>query len=361
MNKLNIILVIKSLAGGGAEKVLTLLAHGFIKAGHSVTLITYESTKKDVYILNPNVKRIDLSEKWLKGNVVSKNISLLNSLRNNIKSSNADVVISFVHMVNIRTLISCIGLNIPIVVTEHCDPSKSSLNNTWRLIRKLAYPFSSKLIGVSEGVTDKFTWLKKRQTIYNPVEIDKVEKESNSKRLILGSMGRLTYQKGYNRLIKYFSVVAEEFPEWDLVIYGEGDLRTQLKQQIIDLKLTERIFLPGFHQNSKEALTNLELFVITSHFEGFCLVIVEAMAQKVPVISFDCPSGPAELIENNVNGSLIAADDEESMINQMRQLMLNKSERERLAEAGHTSINRFSLPEIINEWEGLFKEIIDEK
>ena len=162
---MKITLVIKSLTGGGAEKVLVLLAAGFQNKGHEVSIVTMSGEQTDAYTLAPGIHRDDIQHLINTSSPIIKNWTLIRALRSAIKLTTPDVVISFVHMVNIRTIISLYGANIPVIVSEHTDPHLAKLSFFWKSLRRLLYPLAKKLVCVSQGVATGFHWSKNLNVI----------------------------------------------------------------------------------------------------------------------------------------------------------------------------------------------------
>lgn len=358
---MRIVLVVKSLVGGGAEKVLVLLAKGFQAKGHEVFVITMSGKQSDVYTLSAGINRIDIAKDISKSNPILKNWSLINALRSAVKLSEPDVVVSFVHLVNVRTIIALFGVDIPIVVSEHTDSRLARLPFFWRVMRRLVYPFADTLVCVSEGVAKGFYWSKSLQVIYNPIELPSnrdINKKASLEVKLLGGMGRFHYAKGFDLLIDAFGKISDMYPYCNLIIYGDGAERRSLEQKVRELGLNHRISLPGFTCNPGERLSELDLFVVSSRWEGFCLVLVEALAQGVPCISFNCPSGPSEIIKNDYNGYLIEPNNIEALADSISLLINDVNRRESYIKNGYETVGKFGLDEIVGQWEILLHGLI---
>lgn len=360
--------VIQSLVGGGAERVLVLLANGLAGRGHNVSVITIRPEAEDAYVLDHDVRRISLHESLRtesRQTALGKNVSLLRAMRKVLKSMQPEAVISFIHMLNIRTILALMGTHIPLVVTEHTDPARSNLGAPWRIIRRMLYPQATRLVSVSRGVDNGFSWLPiaRRRVIYNPIMkpavSDSGAHELNSPRRnsTIVAMGRLAYPKGFDLLIDAFATVSPRHPDWRLVILGEGEERTRLEAQVETRNLSDKVSLPGFVSAPSEILMNSDLFVVSSRWEGFCLALGEAMAAGLPVISFDCPSGPAELICDGENGLLVEPENVDQLAHAMTRLMADSPLRAELGAQARKSIQRFDIEPILDQWEALLKSL----
>jgi glycosyltransferase involved in cell wall biosynthesis len=172
---------------------------------------------------------------------------------------------------------------------------------------------------------------------------------SKSRKTVIG-LGSLRHVKGFDRLIEAFGKLSAEYPDWDLVIYGEGPCRAELEEQIQKLRIADRVRLPGVTRESHARLCEADLFVLCSRSEGFPNALAEAMACGLPVVSFDCISGPRELIRDGVDGILVPADDVVRLKESMDRLMADPVARERLARKAPEVTERFSPEKVFGKW-----------
>ena len=171
------------------------------------------------------------------------------------------------------------------------------------------------------------------------------------------TMGRLHRVKGHDMLIDAFSRIAKDFPKWDLWIHGDGRARKALTSQIHSLNLDDRIFLPGTTTEVGARLCEADLFVLPSRAEGFPNALAEAMGAGLPVVSFDCASGPSELIRDGVDGRLVPASDVATLSKTMAELMGSVAERRRLASRAPEVRDRFSPERILGLWEAVLSHL----
>jgi glycosyltransferase involved in cell wall biosynthesis len=147
-------------------------------------------------------------------------------------------------------------------------------------------------------------------------------------------MGRLHPQKGFDLLLEAFSRIKDQYPDWSLTILGDGPLREQIESLRDELGLKGRVHLPGAVKNPHQVLKQAELFVLSSRREGFSLALLDAMSYGLPVVAFDCRSGPREIIRDGVDGVLVPPEDVGAMAEALGRLMSDESERNRLAFNG---------------------------
>lgn len=176
-----------------------------------------------------------------------------------------------------------------------------------------------------------------------------------NKKLI--SIGRLHFQKNYESLIRIFSIVHKRFPDWKLDIYGDGSDKQRLQNQIDDLELTETVVLKGNTKNVKEVLLDASCFVLSSHWEGMPLVMIEAMTCGLPIIAYDCPSGPRDLITDGENGYLIPYGDETAFASKVMELIENDNLRMRLGTEAKAKSELYAIDRIMSIWQDLFESL----
>ncbi|MCC0177426.1 glycosyltransferase family 4 protein [Waterburya agarophytonicola K14] len=370
---MKITLVTPSLFCGGAERVVVSLAEGFQLQGHQVTVITGTEKDTDFYQLPPGVKRIALGIMGVSKNpldAIKSNLQRVSALRKAIKLSEPDIVMAHLTETNILTVLATLKTKYPVLITEHCDPNLISYGKFWETLRRFVYPFATKLVSVSQGVEDYFTWLpkSKKEVVYNPFFVSKnasseieIPTGVHSDRKWIMSMGRLTNQKGFDILLKAFAKVAPRYPDWQLIILGEGELRRELEELKAELNLGEQVVLPGRVKNPFLLMERAQFFVMSSRFEGFPMAHGEAMLCGLPVIATDCPSGPRELVRDGVDGILIPNQDEVALTKAIERLITNPEEREHFAKSAPEVGTRFSLEKIIQGWTDLSQKAILEK
>ena len=173
--------------------------------------------------------------------------------------------------------------------------------------------------------------------------------------------GRLTYQKNAASLIRAFSVVTKRFPEWSLDIFGDGEEREYLSSLIADLGLFENVHLMGNCSKIQDILPRYSLFALSSRFEGFGLVLVEALSCGLPVVSYACPCGPKDIVRDGIDGFLVPEGDETLLAERICQLIEDDNLRRKMGAAARERAKDFSLEKVIPMWTSLFEELIKEK
>lgn len=367
---MKITLVISSLSCGGAERVLVSMAKGFIDRGHNVTVVTLSEKDHDFYVLPSDCTRIALGVLKQSANLaeaIANNIKRIAVIRQAIESSTPDVVISFLRITNVTTIIALLGTKHPVIVTEHNDARVFSYGVLWETLRRMTYPLCSCVVSVSQGVDLGFASLpeSKRAVIYNPIivkdsgDADELPTTINQDKQWLVSMGRLTEQKGFDLLLQAFAKIAPNYPDWQLLILGRGELRSQLSEMRDNLGLSEQVIFTGALSNPFAVLKQAKLFVMASRNEGFPMAHGEALACGLPVVCTDCPSGPGEMIRQDVDGLLVPNGDVTGLATAMADLMSDESRRDNLAARAPEVLDRFGIAAIVKEWESLIHKLME--
>jgi glycosyltransferase involved in cell wall biosynthesis len=177
----------------------------------------------------------------------------------------------------------------------------------------------------------------------------------DAKRLV--AAGRLTSQKGFDLLIKAFAIVHAKHPDWTLTIFGAGPWQKRLTDQRDSLGLTGTVHLPGVSRTLDRELAASSLFVLSSRAEGLPMVLLEAMSTGLPVVAFDCPTGPAEVIEHGITGMLVPPKDVTGLATALVELIEDSDRRRAMGAAAFESSRRYFMPSIRDSWERLFGEI----
>jgi glycosyltransferase involved in cell wall biosynthesis len=286
------------------------------------------------------------------------------ALRRAIRDSRPDVVVSFIDRVNVLTLMATPGLSLPVVVSERTAPNVYDLGWTWKALRHWLYPRAAALVAQTAAALRYFPPARGRvdRVIPNPVIGGEIRAEpprpARAPYRVLG-MGRLGPEKGFDRLLAAFAQVAPQFLDWELEIWGEGPERPRLERHLSDLGLGTRARLPGITRDPMEVMRSVDLFVLSSRFEGFPNVLCEAMARGLPVISYDCPSGPREIVRHEIDGLLVPPEGGVNALSAaLARLMGDPAERLRLAARAPGVADRFALDRVMGLWDELLANVV---
>ncbi len=334
-----IAIICDSLARGGAERNCIYLAKYFVSKGHKVTIVTAYKNKEE-YELPEGIERVILLPPGKRYNSIVKILKLNLKLSNVLKTNKADAAVIMGTPMCLYSAIPCFLKRVRFIVSERNDPNSFDGKKSTKIISRLLMRLANAFVFQTKDAKAFYSKaLKNRgEVIPNPLLHPNLPQEYEGEReKVLVSAGRLVEQKNQALLIDAFSEIYKDYPEYKLIIYGEGPLRERLEAQIEKLGLSESVLLPGNYEDVLERMKKAAMFVFPSNFEGMPNALIEAMAIGLPCISTDCPcGGPRELIQNHKNGILVPVKDYEGLVNAIREL-LNDSES--AAKIGHEAVS----------------------
>ena len=366
---------------GGVERVLTLKANYFAEHfGYDITIILTEGKDKPLfYPLSDRIKIVNLDdnfeELWTcsfvkkvfvylsKQRIFKKrltaelmrirpdiSVSLLRreiNFINDIKDGSKKIGELHVNRANYRNF-------------EEGDANfiKNLFAKFWMCSLVSHLKQLDKFIVLTEEDKASWTELSNVEVIPDPLAFDITEVSPlKAKRVI--AVGRYVYQKGFDLLLQAWAKIEKQFPDWELAIYGMGDRSSyeNLAQQLgINMN---RCHLNGSTQNIKKEYLESSLFVFSSRFEGFGMVLIEAMACGLPVVSFDCPCGPKDIVSHDEDGLLVPSGDIDKLANAMSQLMDSYELRHQMAKNAICNVRRFQIDEIADRCQLLFEDVLN--
>ena len=352
---MKILFFVSSLNAGGAERVATTLANAWARRGDDVVLVpTYLTRHTSFYPVDDDVTLTWLADS--PGHALSRFVPGLGKwlqIRRLIKATRPDVVISFLTNVNVNVLIASMGLNVPVIVSERTNPVYSQ--NTGKLLqflRRVTYPRARFVIMQTQASVEPFKALvpgvsdvlvvphplppamsavapshDSSASSDSPPSHDMLAQPSaqpvNIPNRQIVAMGRLVATKQFDVLIKAFGQLAPEHPDWRLTLWGEGPLRSTLEQKIADMGLNGRVTLAGRTSDPWQALSQADIFAMTSRVEGFPNVLLEAGAIQCPIICSDI-TGNKELVSHQESGLVYPVGDVEALKEAMEFAFIKK-------------------------------------
>ena len=368
---MKLLIYLYSLNGGGAERVSVNLANYWAAQGWAVTIATIESTSGDFYQVDPRVERIGFCLDGESGNLLhalAGNVARIRALRKLILQTRPDAVLSMMTESNVLLSLACRGLpQVRAIGSERSYPGHVSLNPIWSLLRRIHYGGLHAVVAQTSEcaawilqhtrarqapvIPNSAAWpLPEQSPVVTPDEACRP-----GRRILLGA-GRLIEGKNFAVLIEVFARMAARHPDWDLVILGKGPLHDDLRRQAEAAGLGGRVFLPGLVGNPGDWYARADLYVMTSRLEGFPNTLVEALAHGVPVVSYDCDTGPRDIIRHGTDGLLIPMDDEQALHDALNDVMRDRALRRKLAARAGEARERFSIERVAGMWESLFMQ-----
>jgi glycosyltransferase involved in cell wall biosynthesis len=357
-----IALILPGLGAGGTERVVNVLANAWARRGWAVTVACFEPPGTPAYYpFDPRVTLHRLGAPAPARPRLRAPLRVpqrIGALRRALRAAKPELVISFLARTNVMTLIATAGLGLRVVVSERNNPELQTFGPIWGGLRRLLYPHAHGLVTMTAGALAVFPRAVRRRgrVIVNPVELPpgwRARRGGN----VLAAVGRLVPQKGFDLLLEAFARVAAERPAWRLVIWGEGEERARLERQRDALGLAGRVELPGITTTPGAWVETADAFVLSSRFEGWGIVLTEAMAAGLPVVSFDCEFGPRDMVEDGVDGLLVPREDVAALARALGALLGDAELRERLGARARISARRFAPDQVVAAWEALVREV----
>ncbi len=380
---MRITMVIGGLTGGGAERVCVNLANAWVSRSHRVTILTVaQNSFAAAYAIDSQVERRDIgwprfanSQELNAASIAPvlrgieqagcpellEQITLIVMLRQAILATSPDVVVSHIDLTNLRVLAAMPETGVPVIACEHTDTTQISLGR-WQKARDKLYRRAFAVVASHPTSAD---WFTRRGAaaiaIPNPLVAPpslRLERngepssrfEQSRERRRLVTLARLSPEKRLDLLVRAFARVAQDFPEWDLEIYGEGPSRTFLARLIAELA-PRRVHLCGFVKDPYAILGSADLFVSSSWVEGFGNAIWEALACGVPVVAMDGGAAVRTLVRDGVDGLIVSANKE--LVPALVSLMGDDAARKTLAARAPEVLKRFSIESSLLAWDAL--------
>lgn len=357
--EMRILFYINTLNTGGAERVLANLANSFDEDKNDVLLVTSFPTKYE-YKLNDKIKRYNLDKSKHLGRI-RKNIERILALRMIIKKENPDIVVSFMAEANARSILATIGRRTKCLISVRNDPRREYSGILGKMVGKLLLPLADGCVFQTE---DARLWFPKKlqnksMIIYNAVKKEFFLQDRQPVENLIVTCGRLEIQKNHKNLINAFYGVLKEIEDARLYIYGEGKERDNLEKFITDLGMEGKIVLKGVVSNVPKVLSEADLFVLSSDYEGMPNALLEALVMGIPSISTDCPcGGPRMLIEDGKDGILVKVGSSEELKNAMLNVLRNSSKKNELSKNAKNKASIFQPEKIYTEWKSYIEDIL---
>ena len=365
MQKISIAFIIPVLCGGGAERVIVELAGAFAAQGHAVSLITFKGGAEDAYAVGPGVSRLFIEDA---GPVEARGdadweLENVRQLRGALRASGCEVAVSFLARMNMRTLLAARGTGIPVIVSERVDPRRMPLLEAEEILRRDLYPEAATLVVQTERIAGEWGEAvaprKRIAVIPNMLRRLPLSRQAPPfPQPYVAAAGRLTAQKGFDLLVDAFADVAAQIPGLRLVVAGEGEDREKLLRRARDKGIAGLVHFPGFLSNPGPLFSHARMVVLSSRFEGFPNVLLEAMALGRPVVATDCPTGPREIIRHGEDGLLVENGNARALGQAMLELGRSARMRSRMGKAAALNARRFSPEAVFKCWSALVEAVL---
>jgi len=358
---MKIIFVVDQMREGGAERVIAGLSNEMTIYKHELYIVMLnENEARSHYIVNENVKLIPIKSVYNKNNPIKKVLLL----KKCIIEIRPDIVISFLHHINIYTDLAITGLKIPHIVSERNDPKRRPEGRFMRILRNYVFWKSDGCVFQTNNAKHFFSKsIQIKSTIIpNPIILMHSPNTTNKREKMITAVGRLVPQKNYNMMLNAFSLFSERNQGYKLIICGEGYYRSNIEKLIMDLNLCDNVSLVGQVANPHEIIYSSAVFALSSDYEGMPNALMEAMALGVPSVSTDCPSGgPSELIINNENGILVPVGNEQAMADAFDKIVNHPEFADKISKKAKELYEFYSVKKITQKWLNYIMKIINQR
>ncbi len=343
---------------GGTEKVACQIMNG-LTAQYDISVISLTHSSEEMfYPLNSGIKKVALFDSNPNG--IKQYFYVVKRIRKYLKTNNIDILIDIDTILDMFSATAVGGLKTKLIAWEHFNFHETMGNKLRVPIRKHMTKHADCVVTLTKEdrktYSDYFGDKLRVEQIYNPVEITKTQGEYNLHSKTIISVGRLAKQKGFDMLVDVADKVLKEHTDWEWIILGEGDERESLEKKIAQ-KQIDNLKLLGRVSNVAEYMQKSAIYVMTSRYEGFPLVLIEAKANKLPVVSFSCKTGPAELVQDGVNGYLINCYDIQAMADRICELIVSPEKRVRFSNQSQDMTDILEYQTIIEQWIKIIESI----
>lgn len=344
--KIKIVFVLPDMSGGGTERVVALLANEYVRKGYQTAILLFAGNQT-AYHLDPKVELYVAGE--ASGGKFSIRLKRINRMRKFYQKNRGCYIFAFSVMGAVFSVLAAAGIPHRMLVSERNDPTKFK---QWR-IRNWAYMKAEKLVLQTEDTRKCFPerLREKAVVIPNPVADGMPEPFQGERKKRVVSVARLQPQKNHKLLLNAFAEFVKEYPEYQLHLFGIGELEEELRSQAKRLNIEEKVVFRGFSSNVKDAIWDNAMFVLSSDYEGISNSMIEALAMGVPVISTDCPVGGAKTyIQDNVSGILTPVGDQQALCDAMKRIAGDPELAKKLSYHGSRIKEQYHLSKIADKF-----------
>lgn len=352
---------------GGLERVLSLKASYFADLKrYEVHILTLN--QGDLPLFYQFSSNIHFHDILAQGNVAQYLLAYLKGINEVIKEVGPDIISVCDDGLKGLFVPLFFRKSIPIVYERHTVKKRvfMSVEKTG-LFHKMRNYFINKFADFGSSLFDRFVvlthqntqeWPKARLAVIpNPTPFYASQPAPLKHKRVI-SVGTMNYIKGFDQLLKAWEIVTERYPDWKLDIYGKPLLAEELIKLSLKLGISDKINLNNPVTNIEDKYLESSIYVLSSRFEGFGMVLIEAMACGLPCVSFNCPHGPADIITDHEDGYLVSSGDIKTLSDRIMELIEDENKRQRMGERARKNVKRYMPEQIIGKWDTLFKELV---
>lgn len=358
----NICFTIQNIAcKGGTERVGLLIANGLAQKGYNVHIISKEAKTPPFFYCDPRIKIgvilrtfAERRLRWCKKYQVAK-------YRHYLKKWSIDVVIDIDTLLDTLTIPAIEGLSVKLVSWDHYNYDYAIGNELRKAAIELLKQKSNKLVVLTQK--DRQSYLKKEHMdenfvvqIYNPVPFTQQYALPHSSKTVL-AVGRFQPQKGFDYLLRAWKIVEENDAEWNLVVVGDDGRDEVDLHGLSDSLGLNRVSLLPATDKVEDLYKEASIYALSSRFEGFPMVLLEACSMSLPMVAFDCKTGPSEIVENGINGFLVEDGNVERFADKLLEVIHNDVMRCSMGKQAFERSKAFSKEVILEQWQELIEQV----
>ncbi|SPK71388.1 Glycosyltransferase RfaG [Cupriavidus taiwanensis] len=343
-------------AMAGAERMTATIANALAGLGHHVTVLSlWDTTSR--FPLHPEVRHEAVFAQ--RPSFKRAYVTTVAGIRRHCIAHRTEVLVQVDTMLELFVLPATLGLGLHHIAWEHCHFDEDLGKPARRLARRLAARSCRQVVVLTER--DRHRWLEALRPrsevvcLPNPLPFPMPAAPAPRARKTVLAMGRLVPAKGFDVLLRAWQAVAAAAPDWHLVVHGEGDERPRLMALIRELGLQGSASLPGVCHDPLQTYGQSSVFCLSSRYEGFGLVLIEAMAFGLPIVSTDCETGPRELLAPGEDALMVATDDPGALASALLTVIRQPELAARLGASGRHKAGAFALESIARQWDALVR------
>ncbi len=350
---------------GGLERVLSIKASYLAnQMGYTVHITGLNNSTSNLFYHFSDA--IHLHDIVVVGNPLSYVKSYISGLKKIVSEVQPDIILVCDDGLKAFFLPLLLGKKIPIVYERHVSKQIEFRKNSG-FIKQLATKFKLQLMTILAKRFDKFIVLthqnksewngKNLQVIPNPLSFYPNESSSLTNKKVI-AVGKQSHQKGFDRLLRSWNIVHQKHPDWTLNVFGKKDAAMQLEALAMELNIDQSVHFYEPEKDIASKYLESSIYVLSSRFEGFGMVLIEAMACGVPCVSFDCPFGPSDIIQHNQDGIIVENDNETAFAEAILTLIEKEELRRSMGTLAKENVKRFLPENIMSQWDELFKSLV---
>ena len=380
---MKIVYIVKYIAQlGGLDRIISFKMNYLAeKLGYEVYLLTYEQGNHPFsFSLSPKIQHTDINVRFFTLNkycffkrvlfYINMRQNFRTRIKHNIDLIDPDIVVTSTYSYSILDIIMGLSSKYKIIIESHVDRNSILKQNDYSndlLLNYIAKQYDDYILNslkkcdafvtLTKGDFQQWKGIPRKVIIPNVISINSGQCSTlQNKRVI--SVGRLEPQKGFDMLIAAWKIVSEKHPDWVLDIYGDGGLYDTLQGEIRRMNLSDSCTINKATSQIAEKYIESSIYAMSSIYEGFGLVLVEAMSFGIPCVSFDCPYGPSDIISNNIDGILVEPNNIDKLADGICSLIEDRERRMEYGKRAKISVERYSAGNIMPKWDELFRSLL---